>query len=68
MYEHGIRVLYRLRRPGDGVVCEGGWSETRHVDLPGWCAGEPRLAVSLYLFGTRDQEDAVDLVDWAPHA
>lgn len=66
MYEHGIRVTYTLTRPGDGVVTMGGETEPRTLDLPGWCAGEPRLAVALYLHGTRDAERDVRLIDWQP--
>lgn len=59
MYEDGIRVLYR-------VEDERGSGATTHVDLPGWCAGDPGMALALYLFGTRDAEDAVHVQDWMP--
>lgn len=67
MYEDGIRVTYQLYgREESPYMGERGVGEVAHVDLPGWCAGEPRLAVALYLFGSRDHEDDVRLIDWQP--
>ena len=31
------------------------------------CAGEPETALRLYLFGTQDTGDAVNILDWQPH-
>lgn len=66
MYEDGIEVVYELRLRGDGVVCEAGWSEHRRVSLPGWCAGDPSMAVALYLHGHRDAVEDVRVTDWQP--
>lgn len=60
MYEDGITVEYRT------TVGENGWSGRRYVWLPGWCAGDPDMALALYLYGNRDYVTDVDVTDWQP--
>lgn len=65
MYENGIDVVYEqwVDAEGTGV---GTWSEHRKLtNLPGWCAGDPEMGVTLYLFGHRSSSYAVRVVDWA---
>lgn len=67
MYENGIDVLYQLHVP-DAEGVEGRWGDHQRVmGLPGWCAGDPQMAVALYLFGNRDDVNDVNVVDWQPH-
>lgn len=72
VYEDGIRVTYRLLSSvptevdtqGRVIATRVDTSEPQTLDLPGWCAGEPRLCVALYLFGTRDGLGSVLLDGW----
>lgn len=58
MYENGITVEYRT------TTGENGWSGRRYVWLPGWCAGDPDMAVALHLYGNRDYVSDVEVTDW----
>lgn len=61
MYEHGIAVLYELRDPDTGA-----WGHHGRVTMPGWCAGDPAMAVALHFHGQRDAVELVRVVDWQP--
>lgn len=60
MYEDGITVEYRL------TTGENGWGQPAHVWMPGWCAGDPAMAVALTFFGNRDYVTDVEVIDWQP--
>lgn len=64
MYEDGIRVTYRTRNDDDPT--ETRWSAAQDVVLPGWCAGDPHTAVTLYLFGHSSLDARVLVDDWQP--
>lgn len=64
MYEDGIDVTYRTL--DDDEETRSGWSELSTVHLPGWAAGDPQMAVALYLFGHRNDVDLVEVEDWQP--
>jgi hypothetical protein len=60
MYEDGIDVVYELRRDRDVFGPHG------RLHMPGWCAGDPQMAVALHFFGSRDAADDVRITDWTP--
>lgn len=64
MYENGIDVTYQLRDPDNtwGLA----WKEPVTLHLPGWCAGDSQMAVTLYLHGHRDYVEDVHVIDWQP--
>lgn len=63
MYENGIVVVYdALNLLADTPT----WGGHDVVTLPGWAAGDPQMAVALYLHGHRSYADAVRVVDWSP--
>lgn len=63
MYENGIDVTYQL---ATGHDLRGPFGDPRTVVLPGWCAGDPSMAVTLHFFGHRSFESAVRVIDWQP--
>lgn len=65
MYENGIDVVYDV--PADDEHPLAGRSEHRKVTLPGWCAGDPQMAVALHFYGHRSWAEYVNVVDWQPH-
>jgi hypothetical protein len=67
MYENGIDVTYQLVDDEEDSSTFGQFvgSEQRIYGLPGWAAGDPQMALALYLFGHRTMVDLVRIVDWA---
>lgn len=61
MHENAISVTY-LIKPDDP---QSGWSSPNTVQLPGWCAGDPQMALALYLSGTRDAVADIKVVNWS---
>jgi hypothetical protein len=67
MYENGIDVTYQLVDDEEDSSTFGqfvGPELTLH--LPVWAAGDPQMAVTLYLFLHRSYADLVRIVDWQP--
>lgn len=59
MYENGITVVYRVRSDPDED-----WGQTHVLELPGWAAGDPQMAVTLHAFGHRDSINQVEIQNW----
>jgi hypothetical protein len=68
MYENGIDVTYQLVDDEEDSSTFGQFTgpEQRIYGLPGWAAGDPQMALALYLFGHRTMVDLVRIVDWQP--
>jgi hypothetical protein len=62
MYEDGITVTYRLM--GDNSTGRWELGPAQQIHLPGWAAGDPQMATTLYLCGDRSYVDDVHLISW----
>jgi uncharacterized membrane protein YsdA (DUF1294 family) len=64
MYENGVNVTYLLMNDDESDDLRGNWMlPERTVHLPGWCAGDPQVAVALYLFGHHTYMDLVRIME-----